>query len=187
MTIEHAHDAALRESRDAPPPRESAPRHPGVRPSRPPARGSDGARSSRPIKVVLLVLVIVEIVATGVLLGVGAVPAAIATIVAAAITWGLLNLLGIRDGRTVGGAVTAEHATPLRPARIVLGIAVGTFMLALVLAAVLAGWRIVGFAALGFFLMFLFMGAPAWLAATQEAAQEELEASGEAESPAPIR
>lgn len=51
-----------------------------------------------------------------------------------------------------------------------IGLAIGAPLaaLALLLAAVFVGWRVIGLGALAFFAIMLFMGAPIWLAAVEE-------------------
>jgi len=50
--------------------------------------------------------------------------------------------------------------------------------LAVVLAAIFVGWKVIGLGALAFFAIMLFMGAPVWLAAIEEEIDDDQEKIG---------
>ncbi len=158
------------------------------------------------LRLTLSSLLILSLVATGVSVASFFVPGAVLSALVAAFFYALLVIVrlvdrrapGLRGGPAAPGARRpAAHAeseeddldvTPEISQEVVVaeraGLRTGLLILAplavlaVVLAAVLVGWRVVGLGALAFFAIMVFMGAPVWLAAVEDEIDEEEERIG---------
>ena len=154
----------------------------------------------------LLALLIISLAATGLFVVIFLVPGAIVAAIFVAVFYGMLVAVRIHDRRAlasgvkrVGGAAGAgaidqtdePEGMEIEPDvpevvvvaeragfRVGLAIVAPLAALALLLAAVLVGWKVVGLGALAFFAIMLFMGAPVWLAAVEDEIDEAEERIG---------
>ncbi len=153
------------------------------------------------LRLTLSALLIISLVATGVSVASFFVPGAVLSAIVAALFYGLLLVVRLVEERTLEprgparlaraveeSALEGAEVSPDISRELVVaeraGVRTGLIILAplavlaLVLAAVFVGWRIVGLGALAFFAIMVFMGAPVWLAAVEDEIDEEEERIG---------
>ncbi len=151
----------------------------------------------------LLVLLLVSMLGTGISVAAFFVPGAVVSAVCVAICYALIVGVKLRDRRAWASARTAEGDQPQRVvdenvdieeiapdvAREIVaaeraGFKMGVIIvaplaaLAVLLAAVFVGWKVIGLGALAFFGLMIFMGAPVWVAALEEQIDDEEERIG---------
>ena len=165
------------------------------------------AQRSRPrrqqgVPLTLLALLLISLFATGASVSVLFVPGAVVAAVFAAIFYLMFMAARIRQRRAAGSdAGSALAATTVAPGdpdeveiapdvdreiviaeraglKTVLIIAVPLVILAVVMAAVIFGWKAIGLGALFLFAVMAFMGAPVWLAAVEDDIDDEEERVG---------
>ncbi len=151
----------------------------------------------------LLVLLLVSMLCTGISIAAFFVPGAVVSALCVALCYALIVCVKFRDRRAWANARTGEvdqaqrvvdenvdieEIAPDVTREIVVAERAGFKMaviivaplavLAVLMAAVFVGWKVIGLGALAFFGLMILMGAPVWVAAVEEQIDDEEERIG---------
>ncbi len=161
-----------------------------------------GARQQG-LPTILLALLLASLLATGVSVAAFFVPGAVVSALFVGIFYALMVAIKLRDRRVWARTTAGSVAVPGAPAQdepdteeiapdiareIVAaeraGFRLGVIIvapiaaLAVVLAAIFVGWKLIGLGALAIFALMILFGAPVWLAAVEDDIEEAAERTG---------